>query len=118
MAQYQNISADPQYGFVRKVNIDKTEIGISIRSQYVTIAFVVEYFDANTEEPILIIPEKQVVLLADNTTNVDSNGTPLPDGAPGTPEFDYFRAAMGVPVVIDDMISAKITWADSIGRFN
>lgn len=117
MAQYQEISNHPEYGFKRAVDLDKTEIWISLKSQTVELRLEVVHFIDDTV--ITIVPPIIVPLIANNSTNVDPNtGIPLPDGEPGVPEFTFLRAAMGTPVVIDDMISGKIQWADAIGRFN
>lgn len=79
----------------------------------------VDYFDDN-DTPITIIPPKIVPLVADKTTCVDINGMIVPCGSPEavTNEFDFFMQMLKVPVIIEDMVTQKIRWADSEDRFN
>lgn len=80
----------------------------------------VNYFEAVTDEPITIIPPKIVSLVADNTTCVDRNGMIVPCGGPDAvmTEYEYYMQMLDVPVIIADMVTAKILWADGEGRFN
>ena len=86
----------------------------------VSLLCQVNYFEAATDEPITIIPPKIVSLVADNTTCVDSRGVIVPCGSPEAvmTEFEYYMQMLEVPVVIADMVTQKILWADSEGRFN
>ena len=85
----------------------------------IILSVQVNYFDQN-DIPIEIIPAKIVNLVADKTTCVDSRGNIVPCNSPGavTNEFDYFMSMIDTPVNIQDMVTQKILWADSIGRFN
>lgn len=80
----------------------------------------VNYFEAATDEPITIIPPKIVSLVADNTTCVDVNGVIVPCESPEAvmTEYEYYMQMLTVPVVIATMVTQKILWADSEGRFN
>lgn len=116
-----NISDEPVYGFKRKVQVDSINIGISTSSvESVILATSVEYYSSDGVTKINIIPRKIVNLVADNTTWVDSNGTIVPEGDPTAvmTEYEFFMAMMDVPVVISDIVEAKVAWADSLGRFN
>jgi hypothetical protein len=80
----------------------------------------VNYFEPTTDAPITIIPPKIVPLIANNTTCVDANGVIVPCGSPEAvmTEYEFFIQMLYVPVVIADMVTQKILWADSVGRFN
>jgi len=113
-----DISDNPNFDFKRKVDNDEVSIIIDCKNKYVLLQLDVYNY---TQDDILItdIPIKSVPLTADNNTKVDANGVPtdvVADQVMG--EYDYFKIMMGTPVVINDMIDAKIVWADSVGRFN
>jgi hypothetical protein len=110
------ISNNPKYpNFKRKVDTDNIRIIIDCKEKYVMLDLFVYNF---SDEDILIedVPEKRTTLTANNTTLVDQNGVPSEDGIMG--EFDFFVQMMSIPVVINDIVLAKIAWADSQGRFN
>lgn len=124
---FHNISNHPTYGFKRAVDLDKTEIWISLKSQVVELLLKVVHFLPEAEisdgNQIAIVPPIVVSLKATNNTFVDpATGIPYPTGTEvppdAVPEFIFFRAAMGQPAVIDDMITGKIQWADAVGRFD
>jgi hypothetical protein len=113
-----NISDNPNYQFKRKVDNDNVLIIIDCKNQYVILQLDVYNF---TQEDVLItdIPAKPISLKADNNTKVTSQGVPtevIEDQVMG--EFDFFKMMMNNPVIIDDLISAKIQWADFMGRFD
>ena len=115
-----NISDEPTYGFKRKVELAQINIGFKeFVSKTVILYFIVNYYESDGTL-ITIIPFKNVVLRADETTWVDSNGTIVPEGDPTAvmTEYDFFMALMDVPIVISDIIGAKVVWADSLGRFD
>lgn len=125
--RFHNISNHPTYGFKRAVDLDKTEVWISLKSQAVELLLEVAHFlpDSSVEDgnQIAIVPPIVVPLKATNDTFVNpATGIPYPPGSEippdAVPEFIFFRAAMGTPVVIDDMIVGKIQWADALGRFD
>jgi len=117
----QPISNEPTYGFKRTATMAALNIGaLPFMGLNVILFIQVDYFDATTDEPITIIPPKQVPLIADNSTCVDIHGAIVPCGSPEAvmTEYEYFMQMLNVPVVISDMVVQKILWADSMGRFN
>jgi hypothetical protein len=60
----------------------------------------VDYFEPTTDAPITIIPPKIVNLIAVGE------------------EFDYYMSLLDQPVIIQDLVIAKIEEADQQGRFN
>jgi hypothetical protein len=115
-----NISDEPNYGFKRKVELAQIHIGfVDFINKSVNLLLVVKYYESD-DTPITLIPSKNVNLRADETTWVDSNGTIVSQGDPTAvmTEYDFFMAMMDVPVVISDIVESKVTWADSLGRFN
>lgn len=124
---FHNISNHPIHGFKRAVDLEKTEIWISLKSQTVELRLELAHFmpdvEVSEENRISLVPPIVVPLAATNSTFVNpATGIPYPaDQEPpegAVPEFVFFRAAMGTPVVIDEMIVGKITWADALGRFD
>ena len=115
-----NISDEPTYGFKRKVEPTIIYIGFKdFVGKVVNLQFIVNYYEAD-ETPITIIPFKEVILRADETTWVDQNGTIVPEGDPTAvmTEYDFFINLMSVPIVISDIVEAKVAWADNLGRFD
>jgi len=115
-----NISDEPTYGFKRKVEPIIIYIGFKESvGKVVNLQFIVNYYDAD-ETPITLIPFKEVTLRADQSTWVDQNGTIVPEGDPTAvmTEYDFFMMLMNVPIVISNIVQAKVVWADSLGRFN
>ena len=115
-----NISDEPNYGFKRKVKIAQIHIGLEdFIDKAVNLVTVVNYYESDGT-PITIIPPKVVTLRADNTTWVDVDGNIVPEGDPAAvmTEYEFFMAMMNVPVVISDIVQAKVAWADSLGRFD
>ena len=115
------ISNEPTYGFKRSVTMASLQINVlPFMGESVSLLCQVNYFEVATDEPITIIPPKIVPLIADNTTCVDSRGMIVPCGSPEAvmTEFEYYMQMLEVPVVIADMVTQKILWADSEGRFN
>ena len=116
-----NISDEPNYGFKRKVEVANIHIGFQdFANKAVNLNLTVKYYENDEITPINIIPAKMVSLRADDTTWVDSNGTIVPEGDPTAvmTEYAFFMSLMEIPVVISDIVEAKVTWADSLGRFN
>jgi hypothetical protein len=115
-----NISDEPTYGFKRKVEPTIIYIGFKdFVGKVVNLQFIVNYYEAD-ETPITIIPFKEVTLRADETTWVDATGTIVPEGDPTAvmTEYDFFISLMNVPIVISDIVAAKVVWADNLGRFD
>lgn len=115
-----NISDEPNYGFKRKVTVAQIHIGFEdFVDKCVNLVLTVKYYE-NDGTPITLIPAKGVTLRADNTTWVDQNGTIVPEGDPTAvmTEYEFFMSLMNVPIVISDIVQAKVSWADSLGRFN
>ena len=114
------ISNEPVYGFKRTATMAALQINaLPFTGECVNLMVQVNYFDQN-DLPIDIIPPKIVNLIADNTTCVDNKGVIVPCGSPDAAmtEFDFYMSMMSVPVIIKDMVTQKILWADSQGRFN
>ena len=115
------ISNEPIYGFKRTATMLALQINVlpSV-GECVILLCQVNYFDATTDEPITIIPGKNVSLVADNTTCVDANGMIVPCGSPEAvmTELEFYLQMLTIPVVIATMVEQKILWADSQGRFN
>lgn len=115
------ISNEPTYGFKRTATMAALNIGaLPFMGESVNLICQVNYFEAATDEPITIIPPKIVSLVADNTTCVDVNGVIVPCESPEAvmTEYEYYMQMLTVPVVIATMVTQKILWADSEGRFN
>jgi len=116
-----NISDEPTYGFKRKVEIDNIFIGFQESvDKAVNLVTLVKYYESDGITPIILIPNKVIILKADNTTWVDVNGNIVWEGDPTAvmTEYDFFMSLMNVPIVISDIVETKVTWADSLGRFN
>lgn len=116
-----NISDEPNYGFKRKVHVNNINIGVEdLFNKAVTLFLVVKYYAPDGNTIIDFIPAKNVPLIADTTTWVDQNGTIVPEGDPTAvmTEYDFFMMLMNVPIVISDIIAAKVIWADNLGRFD
>ncbi len=116
-----NISDEPNYGFKRKVHVNSINIGIGdLFNKAVVLYLIVKYYAPDGNTIIDFIPPKNVNLIADTTTWVDQNGTIVPEGDPTAvmTEYDFFMTLMTVPIVISDIIAAKVVWADNLGRFD
>ena len=115
-----NISNEPTYGFKRRVEVAQINIGFTtLIEKSINIILVVNYYN-DEGEPISIIPPKCITLKADSNTWVDSNGFILPEDDPSviSTEYDYFMQMIHLPIVISDIIQAKIAWADQVGKFD
>ena len=115
-----NISNEPNYGFKRKVELAQIHIGfMDFVNKSVNLFLVVKYYEAD-DTPITIIPSKNVILRADNTTWVDIDGNIVPEGdiTAVMTEYDFFMLLMDQPIVISDIVESKVIWADSLGRFD
>jgi len=95
-----DIASDANYGF------------------YIRLKYRIWAFLDGVEIPIS--PDaKYVNLLADNSTCVNSAGQIVECGSPDSiGEYDYYIGLINEPIIIQDLIVAKITWADSEGKFN
>jgi len=63
---------------------------------------------------------KNVYLIADNSTCVDSRGNIVPCDSPDAvmTEFEYYMSLLPTPVIIEDLVVGKIQQADAAGLFN
>jgi len=116
-----NISDEPNYGFKRKVEVAQIHIGFEdFVDKAVNLFLIVKYYESDGTTPITIIPPKGVTLRADNTTWVDVDGNIVEQGSidAAMTEYEFFMMMMNVPIVISDIVEAKVAWADSLGRFN
>lgn len=117
----QQISDDPIYGFKRKVELSAINIGIAdFVGKRVQLMLSVNYYEADASTMITVIPPKIVSLTADETIWVDANGIIVPEGDPSAvmTEYDFFLTLLDVPIVISTLVSQKISWADSLQRFD
>ena len=115
-----NISDEPTYGFKRKVEIVQIHIGFKdFINKAVNLYCIVNYYEAD-DTPITIIPAKDVILRADETTWVDVDGNIVEEGSLDAimTEYDFFMMLMNQPIIISDIVESKVTWADSLGRFD
>jgi rRNA processing protein Krr1/Pno1 len=95
------ISNEPVYGFKRTATMAALLINaLPFMGENVNLTVQVDYFEPITDAPITIIAPKIVNLIA--------------VGA----EFDYYMSLLEQPVIIQDLVIAKIEEADSEGRFN
>ena len=95
------ISNEPTYGFKRTATMAAVLINaLPFMGENVNLTIQVDYFEPTTDAPITIIPPKIVNLIA--------------IGA----EFDYYMSLLDQPVIIQDLVIAKIEEADQQGRFN
>lgn len=62
---------------------------------------------------------KYITLLANNEVCVNTAGQIVECGSPDSVgEYDFYMAMIDEPIIIQDLITSKITWADSEGKFN
>jgi hypothetical protein len=116
-----NISDEPNYGFKRKVEVAQIHIGFEdFVDKAVNLFLIVKYYESNGTTPITLIPAKGVTLRADNTTWVDVDGNIVEEGSIDAimTEYEFFMMLMNQPIIISDIVESKVTWADSLGRFN
>ena len=94
------IASDANYGF------------------YVKLKYRIWAFIGGVELPIA--PDSRYVnLMATNDTCVDLNGKIVECGTQGAiGEYDFYIALIDKQIIIQDLVVAKITWADSEGKFN
>lgn len=94
------IQSDANYGFNIKLKyrvwafIDELELPVSPDARYVT-------------------------LLANNENCVNSAGQIVECGTPDSiGEYDFYIGLINEPIIIQDFVVSKLTWADSEGKFN
>lgn len=112
----QQISDDPVYGFKRKASLAAINIGLAdFIGKSVKLVLSVKYYEADSTTMIALIPPKTVILTADESTWVDASGTIVAEGDPSAAmtEYDFFIMLMSQSIVIADLVSQKIAWADS-----
>lgn len=114
------ISPDPVYGFKRVATMAGLLINaVPFMGENITLSIQVNYFNQD-DTPIEIIPPRIVPLVADKTTCVDRNGAIVPCGSPDAvmTEFEFYMSLLHQSVVIANLVTQKILWADYEGRFN
>jgi hypothetical protein len=114
------ISNDPVYGFKRTATMAGLLINpVPFMGENINLTVQVDYFDKD-DTPINIIPPKIVSLIADNSHCVNDKGVPVPCNSPDAvmTEFEYYMSMLHQSVIIADLVTQKILWADSEGRFN
>lgn len=117
----QQISDEPVYGFKRMVDLASINIGMmDFTGKYVKLALRVRYYESDATTLISLIPAKIVTLTADETTWVDASGTLVAEGDPTavSTEYDFFMTLLDMPIVIANLVSQKISWADSTAGGN
>jgi hypothetical protein len=116
-----NISDEPTYGFKRKVEVTQIFIGLQdFVDKAVNLYLIVKYYESDGVTSITLIPPKGVILRADNTTWVDVDGNIVEEGSIAAimTEYEFFMMLMDQPIIISDIVESKVTWADSLGRFD
>jgi hypothetical protein len=94
------ISNEPTYGFKRTATMAALLINaLPFMGENIILSVQVNYFDQN-DVPIDIIPAKVVQLIATGE------------------KFDEYMAMLDEPVIIQDLVVAKILEADEQGDFN
>jgi hypothetical protein len=94
------ISNEPTYGFKRTATMAALQINcMEYNGKAIILNIQVDYFN-DLGQSITIIPPKIV--------NLTATGE----------EYDAYMAMMDEPVVIQDLVIAKIEEADQAGRFN
>ena len=114
------ISPDPNYGYKRMATMAGLLINaLPFMGENITLSIQVNYFEQD-DRPIEIIPPRIVPLIADNTVCVDDKGQYVPCGSPDAvmTEFEFYMSLLHQSVVIANLVTQKILWADSKGAFN
>lgn len=114
------ISNEPIYGYKRTATMAALQINaLPFMGSNINLLTQVNYFTQN-DVPIDIIPAKNVYLIADNSTCVDAQGNPVACDSPDAvmTEFEYYMSLLDQPVIIQDLVIAKIQQADAAGLFN
>lgn len=94
------ISNEPTYGFKRTATMAALQINcMDYNGKAIILNIQVDYFN-DFDQPITIIPPKIV--------NLTATGE----------EYDTYMAMLDEPVIIQDLVIAKIQEADQNGRFN
>lgn len=96
-----SISNEPTFGFKRTASMAALQINsLPFVGENINLLIQVNYFEPETDNPISIIPPKNVSLLATGE------------------EFEYYMGLFNEEVVIQDLVIAKIQEADQNGKFN
>jgi hypothetical protein len=97
--------------------------GLEIQSDanfgfYIKLKYRIWAFIDDLEIPIS--PDcKYVALLATNETCVNSAGQIVECGTlDSVGEYDFYIGLINEPIIIQDFVVSKLTWADSEGKFN
>jgi hypothetical protein len=94
------ISDEPTYGFKRTATMVSLSINcLPFVTESIILSVQINYFEQN-DLPITLIPEKIVSLTAIGQ------------------EYEAYMSLLDQPVVIQDLVIAKIEEADLEGRFN
>jgi hypothetical protein len=94
------ISNEPTYGFKRTATMVSLSINcLPFVTESIILSVQINYFEQN-DLPITLIPEKIVSLTAIGQ------------------EYEAYMSLLDQPVVIQDLVIAKIEEADLEGRFN
>lgn len=97
--------------------------GLEIQSDanfgfYIKLKYRIWAFLNDLELPISN-DAKYITLLANNEVCVNTAGQIVECGSPDSVgEYDFYMAMIDEPIIIQDLITSKITWADSEGKFN
>lgn len=95
------ISNEPTFGFKRTASMAALQINaLPFVGENINLLIQVDYFENETNNPISIIPPKNISLLATGE------------------EFEYYMGLFNEPVIIRDLVIAKIQEADQQQKFD
>ena len=95
------ISNEPTFGFKRTASMAALQINaVPFVGENINLLIQVDYFENETNNPISIIPPKNISLLATGE------------------EFEYYMGLFNEAVIIRDLVIAKIQEADQQQKFD
>ena len=115
MENIVSVYSHPDYpSLARQVDVDKIWFCRDGKAQKVVLEIPVDTLDpdGNAIEEM----HKTFFLTADNDTMVNDQGVPDPEGVIG--EYDFFQAIIKQPIVIWDLLNAKVQYASLIQRLH
>lgn len=114
------ISDEPTHGFKRVATVGDIRIAMHpFFGNVVVLCIAVDHFNSQMVK-INMIPTQFVELRATTDTMVNQAGEIVNPNSPDAlcSEFDFFMSLLNTPVVISDLCTAKIQWADSLQKFD
>jgi hypothetical protein len=95
------ISNEPNFGFKRTASMAALQINaLPFVGENINLLIQIDYFENETDNPISIIPPKNISLLATGE------------------EFEYYMGLFNEPVIIRNLVIAKIQEADQQHKFD